>query len=328
MARNPLTDGEPFSVAQLNAIKHAHDSEGVVSGGDLSTGAGNFDVDVASGTVALNGSRVSVSSTTKTHDTSDTNDRIDLLSVNSADTVSITKGTEDTTSANGDQPVAPDIPTDEVLLGAIHVRGGASEILSGDILDKYQVTVREIEDLTTASTDSSKFYGPDGSGGVASQSPPGSTPAWTEDGNSPLTGSGSQAHTFSLSSSYDAVKIFIESYENTSGSGQTLDLRVNGISTTDYTGLFHSAGTSSGSEWNLTRDGSFPNGGELTGFVHIMGTAGNVISLGVGIGSEGAFNDIIIQGTLTGHSGAISSLEFRGGAGNTSITATVFGWNS
>jgi hypothetical protein len=92
-------------------------------------------VDVSSGEVFLNDSVVSASATTVSHSTSDPEDRIDLITVNSSGTVSITQGSPAATSG---EPVAPDIPTDEILASLIYVRGGSSEILSGDIFNDYK----------------------------------------------------------------------------------------------------------------------------------------------------------------------------------------------
>jgi len=138
MSENPFTDGQQFSAARLNSMYNAHQNEGVLNGLDVSTSTNAFDVDVASGNVFLNGTNVSVGATTVSHSTSDPEDRIDLLSVDSTGTVNITQGSP---AATGGQPVAPDIPTDEILISLVYVRGGSSEILTGDIFNDYQVTL-------------------------------------------------------------------------------------------------------------------------------------------------------------------------------------------
>jgi hypothetical protein len=53
MTRNPFTDAEPFSVAVLNSMFNAHANEGVISGLDVTPGAGDFEVDVAGGEILL-----------------------------------------------------------------------------------------------------------------------------------------------------------------------------------------------------------------------------------------------------------------------------------
>jgi hypothetical protein len=124
---------------------NAHQNNGVLTGLDASTSTNSFDVDVSSGEVFLNDSVVSASSTTVSHSTSDPEDRIDLITVNSSGTVSITQGSPAATSG---EPVAPDIPTDEILVSLIYVRGGSSEILSGDIFNDYKTVLTEsIPDL-------------------------------------------------------------------------------------------------------------------------------------------------------------------------------------
>lgn len=138
MSENPFTDGQQFSAARLNSMYNAHQNEGVLSGLDASTSVNAFDVDVASGNVFLNGTNVGVGATTASHSTSDPEDRIDLLSVDSTGTVNITQGNPAATSG---QPVAPDIPTDEILISLVYVRGGSAEILTGDIFNDYKVTL-------------------------------------------------------------------------------------------------------------------------------------------------------------------------------------------
>jgi len=138
MSENPFTDGQQFSAARLNSMYNAHQNEGVLNGLDASTSVNAFDVDVASGNVFLNGTNVSVGATTVSHSTSDPEDRIDLLSVDSTGAVNITQGNP---AATAGQPVAPDIPTDEILISLVYVRGGSSEILTGDIFNDYRVTL-------------------------------------------------------------------------------------------------------------------------------------------------------------------------------------------
>jgi len=138
MSENPFTDGQQFSAARLNSMYNAHQNEGVLNGCDGSTSTNAFDVDVSSGNVFLNGTNVSVGATTVSHSTSDPEDRIDLLSVDSTGTVNITQGNP---AATAGQPVAPDIPADEILISLVYVRGGSSEILTGDIFNDYRVTL-------------------------------------------------------------------------------------------------------------------------------------------------------------------------------------------
>jgi len=116
----------------------AHENNGVLNGCVASSGVNSFDVDVTGGNVFLNGSNTSVSAATVSHATSDPEDRVDLLSVDNTGIVNVTQGTPAATSG---QPVAPDIPSSEILIALVFVRGGSSEILTGDIFNDYKVTL-------------------------------------------------------------------------------------------------------------------------------------------------------------------------------------------
>jgi len=138
MTENPFTDGQQFSAARLNSMYSAHQNEGVLNGCVASSGVNSFDVDVTGGNVFLNGSNTSVSAATVSHATSDPEDRVDLLSVDNTGIVNVTQGTPAATSG---QPVAPDIPSGEILIALVFIRGGSSEILTGDIFNDYRVTL-------------------------------------------------------------------------------------------------------------------------------------------------------------------------------------------
>jgi len=140
MSENPFTDGQQFSAARLNSMYNAHQNEGVLNGCDGSPSANNFDVDVSSGQIIIGGNIVDVAATTVSHSTSDPEDRIDLITANGNGTVSITQGSP---AATAGQPVAPDIPTNEILLVLVYVRGGSTEILTGDIFNDYKTEVAE-----------------------------------------------------------------------------------------------------------------------------------------------------------------------------------------
>jgi len=138
MSENPFTDGQQFSAARLNSMYNAHQNEGVLNGCDGSASANNFDVDISSGQIIIGDNIVDVAATTVSHSTSDPEDRIDLITANSNGTVSITQGNP---AATAGQPVAPDIPTNEILLVLVYVRGGSAEILTGDIFNDYKTEV-------------------------------------------------------------------------------------------------------------------------------------------------------------------------------------------
>lgn len=140
MSENPFTDGQQFSAARLNSMYNAHQNEGVLNGLDASTSTNAFDVDVASGELFLNDDVVSVGSATLSLSTSDPEDRIDLISADSTG-LTVTQGNPAATSG---QPIAPDIPSGDVLVSLIYVRGGSSEILTGDIFNDYRVELQSI----------------------------------------------------------------------------------------------------------------------------------------------------------------------------------------
>jgi len=140
MSENPFTDGQQFSAARLNSMYNAHQNEGVLNGLDASTSVNAFDVDVASGELFLNDDVVSVGSATLSLSTSDPEDRIDLISADSTG-LTVTQGNPAATSG---QPIAPDIPSGDVLVSLIYVRGGSTEILTGDIFNDYRVELQSI----------------------------------------------------------------------------------------------------------------------------------------------------------------------------------------
>jgi len=140
MSENPFTDGQQFSAARLNSMYNAHQNEGVLSGLGASTSTNAFDVDVASGELFLNNDVVSVGSATLSLSTSDPEDRIDLISADSTG-LTVTQGNPAATSG---QPIAPDIPSGDVLVSLIYVRGGSTEILTGDIFNDYRVELQSI----------------------------------------------------------------------------------------------------------------------------------------------------------------------------------------
>jgi hypothetical protein len=140
MSENPFTDGQQFSAARLNSMYNAHQNEGVLNGLDASTSVNAFDVDVASGELFLNDTVVSVAGATLSLSTSDPEDRIDLISADSTG-LTVTQGNPAATSG---QPIAPDIPSGDVLVSLIYVRGGSSEILTGDIFNDYRVELQSI----------------------------------------------------------------------------------------------------------------------------------------------------------------------------------------
>lgn len=147
MTRNPTDAGTAEPESTWDSIFNGLDKEVVISGCALSKGAGDFDVDVASGEVFVAETAASVAAVTKTL-TSPSNDadldsgewRVDILTVNSSGTVSVQEGT-----AAPEFPDAPDIPADEVCLGWVLVSGDATSLSSSDIHDRRVLSARPAE---------------------------------------------------------------------------------------------------------------------------------------------------------------------------------------
>lgn len=145
MTRNLLTDGDPFSVAVLNSMMNAHDGEAVVDGCDLTPGTDDWDVDVGSGELFVDGGFVAVESQTVTVSTADADDRIDLVTIDTDGSASVTEGSPASTAG---QPIAPDMPDGEVLAGLVYVRGGSDEVLDGDLYD-YRTAIADPREMQT-----------------------------------------------------------------------------------------------------------------------------------------------------------------------------------
>ena len=109
-------DNRPLVAALLDSIQQAHASRAVVDGVDPTEGAGDWDVDIAAGTVRIDGSGdVSVSAQTvdladPTSDLAAGEGRIVLVSVDDTGTASATEG------AGATDPASPDVPADEVVV--------------------------------------------------------------------------------------------------------------------------------------------------------------------------------------------------------------------
>lgn len=153
MTRNPYADGDFTHAPGLSAITNAHDGERIVSGCTPSKGSGDYDVDVASGTVSAGYRNVaSVSATTKSL-TTPSNDadldsgeaRVDIVHVDSTGTVNVTEGTA---ASGSKKAIAPDIPSGEVLVAAVFVDADASSLSSSDIYDYRQLGEKEVTTAT------------------------------------------------------------------------------------------------------------------------------------------------------------------------------------
>lgn len=149
---------------------------------------------------------------------------------------------------------------------------------------------------------------------------------WQEDNNSPVSGTGSQSYSITLSSSYDLVLVHLSRFENTSGSGQSMGIRVNGDTTSNYKFIDVSGTrTTAGSQWVLR--GSLTSGDELAGTLIFDGTYADAAKLSANISSPAAGADILNIGANTNVTSPLDSITFRGGTGTTAIDARVYGWS-
>jgi len=109
-------DNRPLVAALLDSIQQAHASRAVVDGVAPTEGTGDWDVDIAAGTVRIDGSGdVAVSAQTvdladPTSDLAAGEGRIVLVSVDDTGTASATEG------AGASDPASPDVPADEVVV--------------------------------------------------------------------------------------------------------------------------------------------------------------------------------------------------------------------
>lgn len=135
MVRNGFGDNRPLWAAELNALQSAPGSFGVVDGCTPTEGTGDWDVDVASGTVRVDGTGdVSVSGQTvdladPTGGMNSGETRVVLVTVDASGTASDTAGTAAT------NPASPDIPTDEVLVAVVVVAAADASISDSDLYD-------------------------------------------------------------------------------------------------------------------------------------------------------------------------------------------------
>lgn len=138
MTRNAYDDNTTLWAPALNAQLNASNLELVKSGCDPTKGTGDWDVDVASGTIIAGQSTGEVSVSAQTVALTDpANDadmdsgesRIDLVTVNSSGTASATEGTA------ASNPSSPDIPAGEVLVAFVHVENGDGTIADSDLFD-------------------------------------------------------------------------------------------------------------------------------------------------------------------------------------------------
>ncbi|MCU4743451.1 hypothetical protein [Natronoglomus mannanivorans] len=153
MTRNVFTDGTTPNAAQFNSMSNAHALEGVIEGLELSEGSGSFDVDVSSGRAILNGTVVNADADPITLDGSDSEDRRDLITVDGQGEFDVVRGDPATDPG---QPITPDTPEGEVVVGSVYVRGGSDEILTGDLENDTKTIIGELPpELVSPQGDSS-----------------------------------------------------------------------------------------------------------------------------------------------------------------------------
>lgn len=143
-AASHVFQAAPDSV-DFDAIVAAFAKTGVLTGCAVTqTGAGAMSVDVAVGTVSVNGVSVPVVGITKTIGASDpTNDRIDIVTTDNLGVVTVTAGTAAAV------PLLATIPANSALIAAVYVQAATVAILTADIIDK-----RIVVTLTSAAATS------------------------------------------------------------------------------------------------------------------------------------------------------------------------------
>lgn len=125
---------EPDSV-DIDILVAGFSASGVVSGCAVTAqGTPDMTVAVASGTVIVAGTVAAVTGANSTIGAADgSNPRFDLITVNNSGTLATTAGTAAT------NPVFPAIPADSIVLAAVYVPAGDTDIDSNQITDKRVV---------------------------------------------------------------------------------------------------------------------------------------------------------------------------------------------
>lgn len=138
--------GTPFHSVQLRAISESLAGNGVVNNGDLevTATATDLEIQVAAGTYFYIATNYTLGAA-ETHTLSagdGTNDRWDTVYF---DTATQTSGVREGTPAQN--PVAPDIQSDEALLAVIYVPSGATDVPNSDILNWRAKFSNEAEEV-------------------------------------------------------------------------------------------------------------------------------------------------------------------------------------
>lgn len=151
-------------------------------------------------------------------------------------------------------------------------------------------------------------------------------PNWVQDSASPISETGAQAHTITLTDGpYDQVRVKVQLLQNDEPVGQDMGVRINGDPGTDYDYRDLGGSSTSGVDmWSLLGGGAVEPGGFVQGSFDLYLSD-------TGMSIAGPFAAKFTQGILTGENGAltsdVSSITFRGASGNMTVKARVYGWN-
>lgn len=135
--------GYGATALDFNQLAAIANGDYVVSGCTPSDGANAMEVDIASGTVRLDGSDISVSSQTVTLSASNTDPRKDIIYIDGTGSAIDVTGTAAPAEPSGDthfdtyQPPPSDMSTTTgIIVAEVWVGGGVSDIASGDIRNR------------------------------------------------------------------------------------------------------------------------------------------------------------------------------------------------
>jgi hypothetical protein len=131
-----LRDGDFAFANEWNAVaRGALQGTCVVSGCGVSDGGSNdFALDVASGTVVVDGVEYAIGAQSVTLDAADADhDRYDLVVVGTDGAAEVVAGQP------GSSPYAPSIPDDHVLLAVVAVAAGTGGVTDADVYDARAV---------------------------------------------------------------------------------------------------------------------------------------------------------------------------------------------
>lgn len=148
--QNPFQDGESRSAALLNSIASAHLLTGILSGGELSAGVGDWEVEYDATEYMIGGNRHSLASGSVTHSEANDTLRIDLVVFDDAENAQVIEGDPADAPDNGEEkPIAEDIPSNATLAGIVLVRGDANDIQPADILNDYETRLERDDIIGT-----------------------------------------------------------------------------------------------------------------------------------------------------------------------------------